>query len=81
MKEDRAGSVSGAKTSNIAASEVPSRERCMTARRKQEAVLCKPGPPRSCASSGRSDLHAVQGAPAKGGGPGGTMMLHDRQCI
>jgi len=39
MKEDRTGGASGAKTSNIAASEAPGRARRMTARRKQEAVL------------------------------------------
>lgn len=38
MKEDGMESASGAKTSNIAASEAPGRERRMTGR-KQEAVL------------------------------------------
>ena len=39
MKEDRTVGASGAETSNIAATEAPGRERRMTARRKQEAVL------------------------------------------
>ena len=39
MKEDQTGGASGAETSSIAASEAPGRERRMTARRKQEAVL------------------------------------------
>jgi hypothetical protein len=39
MKEDGTESASGAKISNIAASEAPGRERRMTGRRKQEAVL------------------------------------------
>lgn len=39
MKEDRTEGASGAKTSGIAASEAPGRERRMTAKRKREAVL------------------------------------------
>jgi hypothetical protein len=39
MRDDRTEGASGAKTSSIAASEAPGRERRMTARRKQEAVL------------------------------------------
>lgn len=39
MKEDRTEGPSGAKTLSIAASEAPGRERRITAKRKQEAVL------------------------------------------
>lgn len=39
MKDDRTVGASGAETSNIAATEAPGRERRMTVRRKQEAVL------------------------------------------
>lgn len=39
MKDDRTVGASGAETSNIATTEAPGRERRMTVRRKQEAVL------------------------------------------